>query len=142
MRHERTSEWSKYESLDTWAEQEARKLSIGRTQQNELEANYEQDGQLRKIIQSVSEGKEDKRWTFGKEWGKVWKCLRVKTSVQGKSVLYMDNKLVIPKDMRAELKNSVHFGHPGRNAMFERVKEFWWPQIYADICAVTEFCAD
>ena len=45
--------------------------------------------------------------------------------MQGKSVLYMDNKLVIPKDMRAEMKNSVHFGHPGRNAMFERVKEFW-----------------
>ena len=54
----------------------------------------------------------------------------------------MDNKLVIPKDMRAELKNSVHFGHPGRNAMLERVKDSWWPQIYPENCVVTEFCAD
>ena len=70
----------------------------------------------------------------------MWRCLRVKTSVKGNRVLYMDDKLVIPKDMRIEMKNSVHYGHPVRNAMLEAVREFWWPQIYAEICAVTVLC--
>ena len=38
----------------------------------------------------------------------------------------MDNKLVIPQDMRKEMKNSIHYGHPGRDAMLKAVEDVWW----------------
>ena len=43
---------------------------------------------------------------------------------EGKQCLIYGRQ-VFPKDMRIEMKNSVHYGHPGRNAMFEAVREFW-----------------
>ena len=46
---------------------------LAEIQIHELEANYQFDSELPKIIQAVLSDKEEKKWSFGKEWAKVWR---------------------------------------------------------------------
>ena len=42
----------------------------------------------------------------------------------------MDEKLVIPKDLREALFRSLHWGHPVRDAMLREAADIWWPGLY------------
>ena len=52
----------------------------------------------------------------------------------------MDTKLVVPKDKRAQLRNTIHFGHLGSMAMLIKTQEFWWPGMYCEIFSNAELC--
>ena len=49
-------------------------------------------------------------------------------SVDQNNFLYMDQRLVIPFEMRKTIFNSLHFGHPGRDMMLTLVADIWWPK--------------
>ena len=42
--------------------------------------------------------------------------------------------------MRQAVLNSIHSGHPGRDAMLGSVDEVWWPQMYKQIVASAKTC--
>ena len=65
----------------------------------------------------------------------VFKDLRV-----DRHIIYFENRLVIPTDMRQAVLNSIHSGHAGRNAMRGSVDEVWWPQINRQSVACAKTC--
>ena len=57
-----------------------------------------------------------------------------------RELVFSENRLVIPRDMTQAVLNSIHSGHPGRDAMLESVDEVWWPQIHRQIVASAKTC--
>ena len=52
----------------------------------------------------------------------------------------MDNRLVIPHAMRAMTICSLHYGHPGRDAMLGMVSDIWWPKIHREVIDQARLC--
>ena len=52
----------------------------------------------------------------------------------------MDNRLVIPKDMRENMLRAIHSGHAGRDAMLREASDVWWPRIHREIVEKTRNC--
>ena len=46
-------------------------------------------------------------------------------SLYSRELLYMDNRLVIPQSMKQMMMCSLHYGHPGRNAMLSMLADYW-----------------
>ena len=51
-------------------------------------------------------------------------------SLDEKNFLFMVNCNVIPHALRAMIMCSLHYGHPGRDAMLGMISEIWWPTIH------------
>ena len=49
-------------------------------------------------------------------------------SVDSNGLLYMDHRLVIPKDMRENMLRAIHFGHAGRDAMLREASDVCGPE--------------
>ena len=47
----------------------------------------------------------------------------------------MDNRLVIPKNMRENVLRAIHFGHAGRDAMLKEAADIWWPRVHRDVAS-------
>ena len=45
----------------------------------------------------------------------------------------MDDRLITPKNLQNPVKNSLHWGHPGRDQMLRQIIDIWWPKIHRDI---------
>ena len=45
----------------------------------------------------------------------------------------MDQRLVIPKDMRENVLRAIHSGHADRDAMLPGASDVWWPRIHREI---------
>ena len=54
-------------------------------------------------------------------------------SLDEREFLYMDNRLVIPQSMRSMIMCSLHYGHPGRDAMLAMIEDIWWPRIHCEV---------
>ena len=54
----------------------------------------------------------------------------------------MDERLVIPKILQTPLKNSLHWGHPGRDQMLRQIEDIWWPKIHRDITLLASSCTE
>ena len=54
----------------------------------------------------------------------------------------MDEKLVIPKGLRDALFRSLHWGHPGRDAMLREAADIWWPGLYKEIVWLANVCPE
>ena len=54
----------------------------------------------------------------------------------------MDNRLVIPKDMRDNIMLAIHYGHAGRDSMLREASDIWWPQIHREIVEKAQNCQD
>ena len=52
----------------------------------------------------------------------------------------MDERLVIPRDMRDNMLSAIHFGHAGRDAMLREASEVWWPRIHREIIEKAKRC--
>ena len=52
----------------------------------------------------------------------------------------MDNRSVIPKDMRENVLRAVHFGHAGRDAMLRETVDIWWPRVHREIVEKAKNC--
>ena len=52
----------------------------------------------------------------------------------------MDNRLVIPQSMRAMIMCSLHYGHPGRDAMLSMITDILWPRIHREVIDQPRLC--
>ena len=105
----------------------SKQTTTGLMSNNLLAANYEADKELQNIIRMIKEGIQPK--TLGAEWKSVRKSL----SIDEEGYVYMDEKLVIPRGLRDALFRSLHWGHPGRDAMLREAEDIWWPGLYKEI---------
>ena len=48
-------------------------------------------------------------------------------------LVFVDDQLVIPIDLRRRLLEILHFGHSGITKMMSEAKIFWWPNMMKDI---------
>ena len=63
-------------------------------------------------------------------------------AVDSNGLLYMDNRLVIPKDMRENVLRAIHFGHAGRDSMLREVADFWWGRNHREIVEKARNCQE
>ena len=54
----------------------------------------------------------------------------------------MDQRLVIPKDMRENVLRAIHFGHAGRDTMLREASDVWWPRIHREIIEKAKNCVE
>ena len=52
----------------------------------------------------------------------------------------MDNRLVIPQSMKQMMMCSLHYGHPGRDAMLSMVADIWWRRIHREVIDQARLC--
>ena len=52
----------------------------------------------------------------------------------------MDNGLVIPQAMKPKIMCSLHYGHPGWDAMLAMIEDIWWPRIYREVIDQARLC--
>ena len=52
----------------------------------------------------------------------------------------MDNRLVIPQSMRQMIMCSLHYGHPGKDAMLTMVADIWWPRNHREVIDQARLC--
>ena len=48
-------------------------------------------------------------------------------------LIFMDDQIVVPVDLRRQLLDILHFGHAGLTKITAEAKIFWWPNITRDI---------
>ena len=54
----------------------------------------------------------------------------------------MDNRLVIPKDMRENVLRAIHFGHARRDSMLKEAADNWWPRFHREIVEKAQNCPE
>ena len=98
-------------------------------------ANYQSDSGLQNVREAVLRRDVNFLRKKNKLFKPVFKDLRV-----DRELVFFENRLVIPRDMRQAVLNSIHSGHPGRDAVLGSVDEIWWPQIHRQIVAIAKAC--
>ena len=97
--------------------------------QNLLTAIYLDDEFLQKIISIVKNPTKAKIKSLESPWRERFNSL----SLDENNLLYIDDRLIIPKILQAPIKNSSHWGHPGRDILLQQISDIWWPRIHRDI---------
>ena len=52
----------------------------------------------------------------------------------------MDNRLVIPQNLRASIMSALNYGHPGRDTMLRGIADFWEPKCRREVINTAIFC--
>ena len=106
--------------------------------QNLLTANYLDDEFLQKIISIVKNPAKAKIKSLESPWRERFSSL----SLDENNLLYIDDRLIIPKILQAPIKNSLHWGHSGRDIMLQQISDIWWPRIHRDITLLAKSCSN
>ena len=61
-------------------------------------------------------------------------------NLDSNNLLYMNERLGIPKNMQENMMNAIHFGHAGRDAMLSDAADVWWPKIHREIIEKASNC--
>ena len=109
---------------------------IDKINQAYLPANYEADKVLQKVIQLVKTREGSKISRLPAPWREKFKAF----SVDHRNYLYMDQRLVIPANLRSSIMSSIHYGHPGRDTMLRYVADIWWPKIHREVINTAKCC--
>ena len=109
---------------------------IDKINQAYLPANYEADKVLQKVIQLVKTREGSKISRLPAPWSEKFNAF----SVDHRNYLYMDQRLVIPANLRLSIMSSIHYGHPGRDTMLRYVADIWWPKIHREVINTTKCC--
>ena len=94
-----------------------------------IQANAEDD----RIIQKGKNLVQNKNNAIIGRLPPPWRKKFNSFSVSDSGLLYMDNRLVIPKNMRENLLRAIHFGHAGRDAMLKEAADIWWPHGHREV---------
>ena len=98
--------------------------SKSKISKNYIRANYEEDRHLQKVIKLVKSKDAAQIARLPVTWREKFTAFNLNSN----NLLYMNERLVIPKNMQENMMNAIHFGHPGRNAMLRDAADVWWPQ--------------
>ena len=113
-------------------------LAISKISQLYIQPNYEND----KVIQKVFRLVKEKNSAVISRLPPPWREKLTSFSVNEKDLLFMDNCLVIPKDMRENLLRAIHFGHARRDTMLLEASDIWWPKIHMEIVEKAQICTE
>ena len=112
------------------------KSSIRKIGENILAGTYESDQTLQKFIKLLQHY-DEKQF---KKLPKVWQNRFNELSLDENIFIYVDERLVIPEELRRPIFRSLHWGHPGRDWMLQAVADIWWPQIHREIVLLAQTC--
>ena len=101
-----------------------------------LPANYEADKMLQKVIQLVKTKEGAKISRLPAPWREKFNSF----SVDSRNYLYMDERLVIPTNLRTSIMSSIHYGHLGRDTMLRYISDIWWPKIHREVVTTAKCC--
>ena len=104
--------------------------------QNLLAANYLDDEFLQKNYQHSEKPNQGKNKNLDSPWRERFQAL----SLDENDLLYLDDRLVIPKILQAPIKNLLQWGHPGKDAMLQQISDIWWPRIHRGITLLAKSC--
>ena len=105
-----------------------------------IQAKSENDSLIRKVISLVRSRNNAVIARLPPPWREQFNSF----SVSENGLLYMDNRLVIPKDMRENVLRAIHFGHAGRDgrdAMLREASDIWWPRVHREIMEKAKNCS-
>ena len=94
-----------------------------------LPANYAADKNIQRVIAIIKKYNKSAVNRLPPPWREKFQSF----SLDSRDFLYMDNRLVIPQSMRQRIMSSLHYGHPGRDAMLSMVAGIWWPRIHREV---------
>ena len=103
-----------------------------------IQANAENDRLIQKVIGVVRSRNSAVIARLPPPWREKFNSF----SVSENGLLYMDNRLVIPKDMRENVLRAIHFGHAGRDAMLREASDIWWPRVHREIVEKAKTCTE
>ena len=103
-----------------------------------IQANVENDRLIQKVIGLVRSRNNAVIARLPPPWREKFNSF----SVSENGLLYMDNRLVIPKDMRENVLRAIHFGHAGRDAMLREASDIWWPRVHREIVEKAKTCTE
>ena len=52
----------------------------------------------------------------------------------------MDERLVVPKELRPFFLRSLHYGHLGRDSKLSTVSNVWWPRLHREVVGIANLC--
>ena len=52
----------------------------------------------------------------------------------------MDERLVVPKELRPFFLRSLHYGHLGRDIKLSTVSNLWWPRLHREVVGIANLC--
>ena len=113
------------------------KSSIQRIGENMLAATYDCDPLLQSIIALLQNFDQKKFNKLPKILQQRYKELRLDEN----NFIYIDERLVIPEELRRPIFRSLHWGHPGRDTMLLTVADIWWPRIHREIVLLAQSCS-
>ena len=99
-------------------------------------ANYNADKLIQKVIGLVKKHNKTGVTRLPSPWREKFHSF----SSDQKEFLYMDKRLVTPQSMRAMIMCSLHYGHPGRDAMLRMITDIWWPRIHREVLDQARLC--
>ena len=110
--------------------------SESKISKNYIRANYEEDRHLQKMIKLVKSKDAAQIARLPVPWKEKFTAFNLNSN----NLLYMNERLVIPKNMQENMMNAIHFGHPGREAMLRDAADVWWPKIHREIIEKASNC--
>ena len=110
--------------------------SESKISKNYIRANFEEDRHLQKMIKLVKSKDAAQIARLPVPWREKFTAFNLNSN----NLLYMNERLVIPKNMRENMMNAIHFGHPGRDAMLRDAADVWWPKIHREIIEKASNC--
>ena len=117
---------------------EAKDLSKSKISSIYVKANAKNDRTIQKVINLVL----NKNTAVIARLPPPWREKFNSFSVDSNGLLYMDHRLVIPKDMREIMLRDIHLGHAGRDAMLREASDVWWPRIHREIIDKAKNCSE
>ena len=111
-------------------------FSESKISKNYIPANYVEDRQLQKMIKLVESKDAAQIARLPVPWREKFTAFNLDSN----NLLYMNERLVIPKNMRENMMNAIHFGHTGRDAMLRDAADVWWPKIHLEIIEKASNC--
>ena len=100
-------------------------------------AQYETDDFIQKMFGLLKEPDTTKLSScLPTPWRENFKCL----SLDAYDLIYMDERLVIPKALRPVIIRSLHNGHPGRDTILATVSIVCWPRSHREVVSLAKRC--
>ena len=100
-----------------------------------LTRHSQEDSTLKQLVKDIKRGRLSKEL---QETG--FKECFLKLSTKDGLVL-RGERLVIPKDLQAEVLDAAHQGHPGRDSMLQQLRvSVWWPGLAKDMRNYVDSC--
>ena len=103
---------------------------------NYIHAKYEEHRHLLKMVNILISKDAAQIARFPVPWREKLTAF----SLDSNNFFYMNERFVMPKNMREHMMNATHFGHAGRDAMLCDAAGVWWPKIHREYIEKASNC--